>query len=163
MSPDNCLQISEKLHGKLVFHDKIFVTSLVSASPKKEVIASVQTAVNDPSTPSLSEAGSTGNTSSLAAESQEISCKSDPQGSSSESSQTAVVSTESSPEKSLISPENQEKSDLFSISSEKRKAEKSPDQTGLSKKEKKKLKDIARSSKKQEEKEKKQVNLSPSK
>ena len=43
------------------------------------------------------------------------------------------------------------------------KAEKSPDQTGLSKKEKKKLKDIARSSKKQEEKEKKQVNLPPSK
>ena len=44
---------------------------------------------------------------------------------------------------------------------DKRKASESPEQTGLSKKERKKLKDIAKSTKKQEDFQRKQVNLSP--
>ena len=70
---------------------------------------------------------------------------------------TLKEKTTSSNDKNLPSPNIQEKIDVFSKNFEKRKSESSQEQQSLSRKEKKRIKEMARSQKKREDWEKKQV------
>ena len=154
LSPENCLLLIEKLHGKSFLDKKVFVTSIVSASPQKHAPnkeVPLASEVSSPATPCIEGPVGTEEIAESTAHSRSV---------------TAPLPSVTTPSKSNFdNPETQvelSQAQTSGVNSEKRKASSSPEQSDLSKKEKKKLKDIARSTKKQEEKIKKQVILSPS-
>ena len=168
----------ENLHGKTFPGRKVFITSIVAASPKKAAPHSLDSGAGqlageqaspgaDPGSTGSSASGKeTSNPSAAGGGSPSISPASGPPGSPPPTVKTTdchstQLSTDDS-SKNLISPGIKEKVDAFSLKqkNDKRKSEFSPDQTAANK-EKKKLKEQAKSAKKQEEWKKKQVLISP--
>ena len=171
----------KKMHGRSFLERKVFVTSVVGASPKKSLIVqpgfhansedtsssnSSPSAATDKISITSSSSGPTTSTSAATCSPSPIASTGAASGPVFTTPVTGTVSSASgqtSTTSSLISGGVQEKVDIFSLKLEKRKAEESPEQQNLTKKDKQKLKDQAKSLKKKEELDKKQVHLSPTK
>ena len=151
---------------------KVFVTSVVAASPKKTKTSTVvditvsegtnnsenkeaeirETATENTQNPHNSSSGS------LVTDNNSPDLQKSPMKTSSNMPKLTVEDSDlNEPGKQPISPGIQEKLDLFNIP-DKRKAEESPE---LSKKEKKRLKDQAKAAKKQDDRERVNLILSP--
>ena len=142
------------MHGRTFLDRKIFITSIVAASPKKAAHLSLDSVTGQPGGEATSSgAGAAGGTPAASLASGPP--KTPPPGA--KLNPTDSIDDSS---KNLISPGIQEKVDAFSLKNDKRKSEFSPDQTAANK-EKKRLKEQEKSAKKKEEWKKKQVVISP--
>ena len=163
LAPETCLMMMEKMHGRVFLNRKVFVTSVVSASPKKQSQKPDSESGQETSIDSCSSAGTPGPVSDLSERSGSASqappdIKVDLHENLNSCSSDSSIDTDT---KTPISPRIQKKVDLFTQDKDtlKRKSVSSPD--SLTKKDKKKLKDQAKTARKHEDWQKKQVVVSP--
>jgi hypothetical protein len=185
LKPEFCLVIMEKMHGKSFLGRKVFVTSVVAASPKKskdstgnnvavaeheESSENKETEVTKTAMTTQQQNPDSSSNGSLVTDTNvpdmlKSPLKTSPtipklvveDASNLQTSSKDSVTDLNDPVKQPISPGIQEKLDLFNMQ-DKRKAEQSPE---LSKKERKILKHQAKSAKKQEDRGRVNIILSP--
>ena len=170
LEPETCLMMMDKMHGKVFLKRKVFLTSVVAGSPQKSpqnntpAASASQDPPVTPTTPppaelchsaTPSKTGSPEENSDASAVNSKSS-NSDADQSSSQDDSKSENGSLMGP-KTPIGPGIQEKLDIFDAGQDKRKADGSPE---LSKKDKKKLKEVEKAQRKQEYREKKQLNLS---
>ena len=156
----------EKMHGKIFLNRKVFVTSVVSASPQKTKTplgkdASSLSSIAGDHVPDPDKKGSMVDTeasTSSPAKSSTASNSSTSPGSSVSSLEDTNNDSDSTPvPKTPIGPVIREKMDIFDMK-DKRKAEQSPEQDPT-KKEKKRLKEAEKAQRKKDYRERKQISL----